>query len=98
MSPNVRFLAVAEAEYRDAIDYYNAEVLGLGDDFREEVAAALQRISDFPDAWQKLSARTRRCRLNRFPYGLVYQQRPEGILVVAVMHLKREPGYWSKRP
>jgi len=33
MSLPVQFLDVAAAEYRDAIDYYNAEVLGLGDDF-----------------------------------------------------------------
>lgn len=97
MSAQVRFLAVAAAEYRDAVDYYNSEVLGLGDEFREEVIAALRSIADFPDAWQKLSVRTRRCRLNRFPYGLVYQKRPDCILIAAVMHLKREPNYWARR-
>lgn len=94
---NIQFLALAAAEYRDAVDYYDAEVEGLGDEFREAVIEALHRIADYPHAWQKLSSRTRRCRTNRFPYGIVYQIRAEVILVVAVMHLKREPRYWSKR-
>jgi len=97
MSANIRFLPVAAAEYRDAIDYYNAEVVGLGDEFREEVVEAMHQISRFPDAWQKLSPRTRRCQLNRFPCALIYQKRQDGILIVAVMHMKREPNYWTKR-
>jgi len=97
MSLPVIFLPVAEAEYCDAVDYYDGEVAGLGEDFCEEVIAALRRVADFPEAWQKLSAHTRRCRLNRFPYGLVYQIQADYILVVAVMHLRREPNYWEPR-
>jgi len=97
MSLQVRFLPVAEAEYRDAVDYYNGEVGGLGEEFREEVIATVRRITGFPEAWQKLTARTRRCRLNRFPYGLVYQIQADCILIVAVMHLRREPNYWASR-
>jgi len=97
MSLPAIFLPVAEAEYRDAVDYYNGEVVGLGEDFCEEVIAALRRITDFPEAWQKLSVRTRRCRLNRFPYGLVYRIQTDCILVLAVMHLRREPNYWEPR-
>lgn len=90
----VRFLSVAEQEYIDAFDYYEGIVEGLGDQFQEELLAAIARVQSFPHAWQKLSNSTRHCRLARFPYGLIYQTRPEGILVVAVMHLGRNPRYW----
>ena len=40
---------------------------------------------------------TRRCRTVGFPYGIVYQVRNERILVVAVMHLQRQPNYWADR-
>jgi toxin ParE2 len=72
-------------------------VPGLGDQFRDEFVAALQRMVDFPQAWRKMSKRTRRCRLERFPYGIVYQNRPGELLIVAIMHLKQTPEYWVSR-
>jgi len=41
---------------------------------------------------------TRRILLRRFPYQIVYRLKPDGIVVVAVAHLKRRPGYWKSRP
>jgi plasmid stabilization system protein ParE len=93
----IEFLEVARAEYRATVDYYDGESPGLGGRFANEIARTLARIVAFPDAWQKLSRRTRRCRTERFPSGVVYQKRGDLILVVAVMHLRREPGYWGKR-
>jgi plasmid stabilization system protein ParE len=93
----IRFLSVAEQEFKDAFDHYENIVEGLGDQFKEELIVALKRIQDFPDAWQKLSRKTRRCRLDRFPYGLVYQNRANEILIIAVMELSRKPSYWIER-
>lgn len=93
----VRFLEVARAEYRDAVDYYDTEKPGLGREFSEAVESALQQITNFPNGWPQISAHTRRCPTKRFPYGLIYQQRDDLILVVAIMHLKREPTYWRTR-
>jgi len=94
---NVHFLAAAEAELHEAIAYYNGQSEGLGYEFAAEVNRAIGRILQYPDAWAKLSARTRRCRTNRFPYGLVYQVRGDTVLIVAVMHLRRHPDSWRSR-
>ena len=93
----VQFLEAAEHEFVEAINWYNSESEGLGFEFSAEVRRTLVRISDFPQAWTPLSARTRRCRMNRFPYGVIYQIRDETILVVAIMHLHRNSMSWRKR-
>jgi plasmid stabilization system protein ParE len=93
----VEVLEPAEAEFREAVEYYNQQSEGLGYEFAAEVKRTLSRIVRFPDAWPALSPRTRRCRTNRFPYGVVYQSRGDTILVVAVMHMRRRPGSWRDR-
>ena len=92
-----RFLEIAEIELDEAIQYYNYEVTGLGDDFLSEVMDAVDRIAKFPEAWHLCSKRTRRCQTRRFPYGIIYQIRKEEILVIAIANLHREPEYWADR-
>lgn len=91
------FLEPAEIEFEKEVTYYNRQRPGLGYEFAEEVASTIARIMRFPEAWPKLSTRTRRCRTKRFPYGVIYQIREDIILVVAVAHLKRKPFYWRRR-
>jgi plasmid stabilization system protein ParE len=91
---NVRFLDVAEAELREAVAFYDAQRPGLGDEFREEVRATIERIRGLPEGWQPLSENTRRCRTKRFPFGVIYRAEGEDILIVAIAHLHREPGRW----
>ena len=94
---DVKFLAVAEDELFEAVEYYNEQQDGLGFDFADEVERAVEQIVQFPDAWGRLSKRSRRYLINRFPYGVVYQKRSDCILIVAIMHLHKEPTYWQDR-
>jgi toxin ParE2 len=93
----IRFLEAARDDLGEAIRYYEAQRPGLGAEFRDEVRSTLERIERFPEAWRSLSQNTRRCRTHRFPYGIIYQVRPDEILVVAVAHLHRRPDYWKGR-
>ena len=93
----VRFLEVAQRELDEAIAYYNSQVPGLGDAYLVESVATIERIRRFPEAWQPLGEQVRRCRLRRFPYGLIYTVDEGNILIVAVAHTHRRPGYWRDR-
>lgn len=93
----VKFLAPARAEFREAIAFYNDPKAGLGSEFAEEVKKAIERIVQYPEAWSLLSRRARRCRVKRFPFGIIYQVRDNTLLIIAVMHLHREPHSWRGR-
>lgn len=93
----IEFLAPARAEFREAIAYYNEHRAGLGFEFAEEIKKAIERIVQFPEAWAFLSRRVRRCRVSRFPYAVLYQAMERTLLIVAVMHLHREPDSWKAR-
>ncbi|WP_294945721.1 type II toxin-antitoxin system RelE/ParE family toxin [Sulfurivirga sp.] len=87
----------ALAELQEAIEYYEKQQPGLSGRFLDEVEACRRRIENFPLAWQPLDETFRRCRLNHFPYGLIYRMCPEHIEIMAVAHLHRRPLYWKDR-
>ncbi len=93
----VEFLVPAQAEFDEAIDYYRSQRPELGSQFSEEVKRTIERILRYPEAWSPISKRTRRCLMRKFPYGIIYQVRDDILLIVAVMHLHREPRTWQSR-
>jgi toxin ParE1/3/4 len=93
----IEFLQPAQIEFLEAVVFYNNQSEGLGYEYAAEISRTLERIVRYPDAWPKISKRARRCRTNRFPYGLIYQVRADTILIIAVMHLSRNPEIWKSR-
>jgi len=80
--------------------FYESQRRGLGVEFLDAIEAGYHRILSNPKAWTVLNSRSkifRRCMLQRFPYGLIYVIQKEKLIVLAVMHLARKPGYWLKR-
>lgn len=93
----VRILTLAPKGLDAAVAYYNDERAGQGYRFLAEALGTIDRIKQFPEAWQPFSRGTRRCQVRRFPYGVVYRKEDSLILIVAVAHLHREPDYWVER-
>jgi hypothetical protein len=58
---------------------------------------AVLRVVDFPKAWSILDGDVRRSLVKRFPYGVLYSEELDGILILAVMNLHRAPDYWKHR-
>jgi len=93
----VSFHPDAEEELDQAARHYEALEPGLGQDFALEVHSALQRAVDYPNAWPRLDDAVRRSLTRRFPYAVLYTHDADELLVLAVMHLHRQPGYWKER-
>ena len=91
------FLPEAEGEMNEAARFYEERSEGLGQDFLEEVEQTVGSILAFPKGGPVVSRNLRRRIMRRFPFGLLYAIEPEQIVIVAVAHLKRRPGYWKVR-
>lgn len=87
----------ARLEFRESAAFYEAGRPGLGVTFTDEIESILRRILDAPDRWPFLEEDIRRCLARRFPYGVLYTIEPDYVLIIAVMHCSREPGYWRHR-
>ena len=93
----VEFDPLAAAELNDAVEYYNFQLEGLGNRFKEDIGNGIKRISDYPEAWQHQTKRTRRFVLNSFPYKIIYAVKSNRIIILAIAHSHREPDYWIDR-
>jgi len=94
-----RFHGLAVVELAEAVRWYESKRQGLGAEFLDEVARVIDFLQHSPELGTSTPAHrsTRRCRVSRFPFSIVYVARPDEIVVVAVAHMKRRPGYWQDR-
>ena len=77
--------------------FYEEQSEGLGLDFLEDVEHTIQSILAFPKSGRVISTNIRRRIVRRFPFDVLYAIHGDHIVIVAVAHLKRGPGYWKDR-
>lgn len=87
----------ADAEFTEAIRYYAAVDPQLGAEFYQEVEQVIREVCAQPKRFRQIDRSVRRALTEKFPYAVVFAERPTGILIVAVMHGMRRPGYWRTR-
>jgi plasmid stabilization system protein ParE len=87
----------AETDFAEALDYYRAESEALATRLYDEILRLLAEISASPHLFRMVAPPVRRHFSETFPYAVLYVDKPDHVLVVAVAHLKRRPGYWSQR-
>lgn len=93
----IRFHPSALAEFRAAVHYYDDQQKGLGPRFIDAVESAFARLKTNPLLFRILENDVRKCRVMRFPFGVLFRERKDHIEIVAVMHLHRDPNRWKDR-
>ena len=93
----IGFHPEALREFVESAAYYESQQPMLGQRFVDVVEEAMHRIGTHPQLYPVIEANVRKCRVSRFPYGMIYRVKEDRIEIVAVMHLRREPGYWKQR-
>ena len=91
---NVEFLADARTEFYEAVAHYETEHTGLGLRFSSKVIEASQLIGKNPTLHRERPGGFRRVNLRVFPYYLAYFIRNDKVIIAAVAHGHRKPGYW----
>ncbi len=84
----------ARAESLAAVEYYEECQTGLGRRFCDAVEAEVDAITAMPFRFRVLRTPFRRCLVPAFPYAVIFSIEPDFILIIAVAHAKRKPGYW----
>lgn len=97
MSLLLRFSPEVPNDLQDACQWYEDRRTGLGVEFINEVHATLLRIEENPELFAASYRDVRSARLHRFPYIVHYRLLNNTVLVLAVMHGRRDPGIWQTR-
>ncbi len=94
----IRFHPEALKEAEIAQEWYADRSIIAAYAFISELTQAVALLKEAPRVWPEFSSSTRRYTLPRFPFSLIYRIQKDGLVeVIAVMHQKKKPGYWSKR-
>ena len=80
-----------------AAQFYERLRRGLGFRFIRAVEDISNQIGQSPDAGSPLGRNDRKRAVPGFPYNVVYRVEPQRVLVLAIMHQRRKPGYWMWR-
>ena len=87
----------AAAEFEEAVRFYRERGNKLAARFAATVRAAIRQIIETPERWGFLEEDVRRCFVRVFPYRVLYTVEPDFVLILAIAHDKRAPGYWKHR-
>jgi len=91
------FHPAALEEYRQAALWYSEREPETALKFVASIEDAIGRIVETPTLGRLVDEDVRRCLTRVFPFGILYSIEDGFILIVAVMHFSRVPGYWKSR-
>ena len=94
----IRFHPEALKEAEIAQEWYADRSIVAAYAFVSELTKAVALLKKAPHLWPEFSSGTQRYPLSKFPFSLIYRIQTDNLIeVIAVMHQKKKPGYWSKR-
>ena len=94
------FHPLAEREFNEAVDYYEAVAPGKGMELARQVRLAILRVCEVPESAPVTRGIVRSVLVQpaaRWSYTVHYRIKPTHIRVLAVAHQARQPFYWFGR-
>jgi toxin ParE1/3/4 len=92
-----RLKSEAAAELIDAVGYLAERSPQAAASLVGDYEKALRLVRSFPEGFAPGADGSRKHGLSRHPYSLVYLLEKGVVIIIAFMHQKRRPGYWTPR-
>jgi plasmid stabilization system protein ParE len=89
--------SAAEADITDAALWYEERAAGLGAEFLRAVDVALTEIRRMPKRFPRVYEDVHRALVRRFPYAVYFTSTDDVLVVIACMHVRRDPSRWERR-
>ena len=90
MSWRVSIRAAAEADLREAEEWYERQRPGLGGEFLISAADALTRLEESPERFPLYYRGFRRVLMERFPYKVFFRIEGDAVIVFRILHAARD--------
>ena len=93
----VDFHPEATAELSASAEWYAERSAVAAQNFLVAVDLAVSSIVKDPERFVRIDDRHHGCSVVKFPFQIVFRRDQSRIVIVAVAHAKRRPGYWRRR-
>jgi plasmid stabilization system protein ParE len=97
VSRDVVFHELAEADLATAFVWYSQRSSSAADELWQEIRRTIEAIARNPAQFARFDENARGGLVRRFPFRIVYRYDSSRILILAVAHVKRRPGFWHDR-
>lgn len=87
----------AEEDIRTAYEWYKQQRAQLGRAFVVEIDRTFEAIEEQPEAYTMCLKSIRRALCKKFPYAVYFTRKNSDIIVLAVLHQRRQPTMWQNR-
>ena len=97
MAKAIEYLSGARVDFDESFDWYAERSVGAAIGFASSVDEAIERVTADPRRFPSTHGGCQYCSLNRYPFRIVFRDDPDRLIVIAIAHAKRRPGYWRSR-
>ena len=97
MAKAIEYLRAARNDFDESFDWYAERSVGAAIGFASAVDDALDGILDDPSRFPSTYGGCAYCALRRYPFRIVFRDEPDRLVVIAIAHAKRRPGFWRDR-
>ena len=97
MAKPIEYLDGARIDFDELFDWYAQQSAGAAIGFASAVDDALGTILKDPGRFPQTHGGCTYGALKRYPFRIVFRNEPQRLIIVAIAHAKRRPGYWYGR-
>lgn len=87
----------AQSELAEAMQWWTERSIGRGMAFHDAYRQIERTIAEHPEWFPVIEPGIRRALMKGFRYSVFFIVRADEVIVVAVAHQHRRPGYWRER-